>query len=447
VACSPQAPCSSPRAGSTIHVSSDPLESWGRYPPARQRAVVLTEAALPDEPGMMLPRGLGRSYGDVCLNDGGALLLTQQLARVHEFNEETGVLRAGAGATFSDLLELIVPRGWFLAVVPGTRFITLGGAIANDVHGKNHHSAGSFGLHVTRFELARSDGTRVVCTATENADLFRATIGGLGLTGLITWAELRLTRIKSPAIAARSQRFYGLHEFASLSATAGRESTYVVAWVDALAAEPRGVLFSGDHADANVRSPLRGKFSVPFDCPSWALSAPTVRAFNALYLWRHPDRRSPSIQHYEPFFFPLDDVAHWNRLYGKRGLLQWQGAFPGASALDAVREVVRRVARSGAASPLAVLKVMGAQRSPGMLAFSRPSITLALDFAFRGKATLDLLDDLDTILADCGGALYPAKDARMSVDTFRRSFPQWSEFSRYVDPRLSSGFWRRVNPQ
>jgi FAD/FMN-containing dehydrogenase len=329
----------------------------------------------------------------------------------------------------------------------------VGGAIANDIHGKNHHVAGTFGCHVTCFELLRSTGERVVCSPTENAELFRATIGGLGLTGVILWAELRLKRIPGPSIAMERIRFGQLDEFFELSA-ADRDHEYTVAWVDCLARGERlgrGLYMRGDHAPgpngSGPAAPAASRLAVPFDMPAGLLNSATVAAFNAVYYRSQLRGRVERVVPYEPFFFPLDGVHHWNRMYGRPGFLQYQCVVPDETDRGPVRAILERISRAREASFLAVLKRFGAVPSPGLLSFPRPGTTLALDFRNRGARTLSLLDDLDAIVRDAGGAVYPAKDARMSGESFRRYFPAWEAFAAHVDPRFSSSFWRRVQLQ
>jgi FAD/FMN-containing dehydrogenase len=362
------------------------------------------------------------------------------------FNSVSGVLRCEAGVLLSEILELFVPRGWFLPVTPGTRYVTLGGAVANDVHGKNHHRAGSFGCHVRSFELLRSDGSRRLCSAQENSDWFAATIGGLGLTGLITWVEIELRRIAGSGIAVANTRFAGLDEFFSLNAAAEAAHEYTVAWIDCLAATPRGILMAGDHA-APGDFPPREPRALPLAPPSLPFSLIndlSLRAFNRLYYNRRLPARA--LMHYAPFFYPLDSIAHWNRLYGRRGFFQYQFVLPG-TARTALSEILRDIAASGQGSFLAVLKTFGAASSPGLLSFPMPGVTLALDFPNHGADTLALFDRLDAIIGAAGGRLYAAKDARMSGDFFRRSNPRLDEFMPFIDPRFSSDFARRVLPQ
>ena len=423
-------------------------ESWGRWPRCTQRLLPLFDRAreLPPFEGRALPRGQGRSYGDSCLNPDGTLLDARGLDRFIAFDPASGVLRAEAGTTLAQVLELVVPRGWFLPVTPGTRQVSLGGALANDVHGKNHHVAGTFGHHVRAFELLRSDGTRLHCTPEENAEWFGATCGGLGLTGLVTWVELQLRRIPGPALEVESLRFGALDEFFALSRESAGTHEYTVAWIDCLArgkALGRGHFLRADHVAAPAAAPRRA-LTMPFVPPLSLVNRWSLRPFNALYYHRLRRARQHATVHYAPYFYPLDGIAHWNRMYGPRGFLQHQCVIPPDAARDAVAQMLGEIAHSGRGSFLAVLKEFGARPAPGLLSFARPGTTLALDFPHEGAATLALLERLDAIVAAAGGALYPAKDARMSPALFRAGFPRWAEFQRFVDPRFSSGFWRRV---
>lgn len=425
--------------------------SWGRYPRVQHTRVL--PISWPSEPPALggltesvLPFACGRSYGDSCLNDRGALLDVAGLDRFIAFDESQGLLRCEAGVTLADILALLVPRGWFVPVLPGTRWVSVAGAIANDIHGKNHHRAGTFGSHVTCFELLRSSGERMLCSPDRNADLFRATIGGLGLTGLILWAEVRLKRIPGAAIAMERIRFSSLDEFFRLSSR-DDDYEYTVAWIDCLARARRmgrGLFLRGDHVAGPPPASGPGpRVRIPIDLPSGLINRLTLSGFNALYYRSQLRRERRRTVSYEPFFFPLDGIGNWNRLYGRRGLLQYQCVIPN-SAEGAIAAVLEEVVRSTEAPSLAVLKRFGASKSPGMLSFPRPGITLAIDFANRGASTLGLLERLDSVVGEANGAVYPAKDARMSARSFRRFFPAWQSFALHVDPKFSSSFWRRV---
>jgi len=432
------------------------VSSWGNYPVVEQsvHALAWRDEHLPVTEGhTLLAHGQGRSYGDVALNAGGTVLTTTRLDRFLSFDTAHGVLCAEAGVTLAQILKVIVPHGWFLPVTPGTRFVSLGGAVANDVHGKNHHQAGTFGNYVQRLALRRSNGELLICTPTQNRDMFRATIGGLGLTGLIVWVEFSLKKIHSTCIEQETVRFANLAEFHELSAASAADWEYTVAWVDCLASGNqlgRGIFFRGRHAAADAsldKTPAADKprLAVPFNLPGWLLNRQSVRLFNSLYY--NKPRKPASRVHFEPFFYPLDKLASWNRLYGRRGFFQYQCVLPHSAGQEAMREILTTIADSGQGSFLSVLKVFGEVPSPGMLSFPRPGTTLALDFANHGSKTRKLFAQLDQITVKYNGAVYPAKDACMSAASYQHYYPQWREFSQFIDPAFSSSFWRRVtNP-
>ena len=430
-------------------------QSWGRYPKPTHEAVSLywrTDElpVSPDDARTFLPYGNGRSYGDVCQNDGGLLLDCRQLDRFIHFDVETGVLRCEAGVRLAEILQFAVPQGWFVPVTPGTKFVTIGGAIANDVHGKNHHRAGTFGCHVRCFELLRSDGTRRLCSAAENADFFNATIGGMGLTGVITWAEIQLKAIPTSAIDQETIRFGDLDEFFTVAVESDQRFEYTVAWIDCVAKGNklgRGLFTRGNHAtddsDSLPKAPWH-RIPFPIDPPFPLVNGPTLRLFNAVYYRKQIADHKRTLTHYEPFFYPLDAIHNWNRVYGSAGFFQYQCVVPPDSAPDAIKDMLGHIADAGTGSFLAVLKMFGDISSPGLLSFPRPGATLALDFPNRGKKTLDLLDRLDDVTRSVGGAVNPSKDARMAAADFRRAFPRHDEFSAFIDPNISSIFWRRV---
>lgn len=429
---------------------SSRYQSWGRYPAVRQTAVdyAWRQDSLPVQANF-LPQGNARSYGDSCLNADGVVVSSRHLNRFIAFDRVSGVLRAEAGVLLSDILALVEPQGWFLPVTPGTQFVTLGGAVANDVHGKNHHLAGSFGCHVRALELLRSDGERLVCGPDQHSDWFQATVGGLGLTGFITWVELALKPVTNSAVLAETIKYPDLASFFQLSRESDHDFEYTVAWIDCLAsgaALGRGHFIRGNHA-----SPLQGKpalsprtLTVPLDPPISLINALSLKAFNQLYYHRQWRERQTQTVHYRPFFYPLDAIAHWNRIYGPKGFLQYQFVVPEEVSEAAVREVLGCIARHKTGSFLAVLKVFGDVASPGLLSFPRPGATLALDFPYRGSATLALFDQLDAIVSQAGGAIYPAKDAHMSGEHFQQFYPRLNDFLRFRDPGITSSFWQRV---
>jgi hypothetical protein len=387
---------------------------------------------------------MGRSLGDSCLNDGNALLVTLGLNRVIEFDPNQGRLVAEAGVTLDAILHLVLTHGWFLPVTPGTRFVSLGGAVANDVHGKNHHGAATFGRHVIRFQLRRSDGSRMICSSTENPDWFRATVGGLGLTGLIEWVELQLKPVANSWIDSETIRYGNVEEFHALNAESTEKFEYIVAWVDSFPTRElgRGLFMRGNHnrdpGRTERKAPSAPKVKVPFVLPVSLLNPWTLQAFNMAYYWAKPRHKVETVP-LGPFFYPLDGIGAYHRLYGPGGMVQWQGLVP---SREAARAVLSSAMRLGG-SFLTVMKVMGDHEPCGLLSFSGPGITIALDFPYSTRL-LEKLPQLDEIVAEAGGRIYPAKDARMSGRNFRRFYPHWEKLLPYIDPRFSSSFWRRV---
>ena len=379
--------------------------------------------------------------------------------RFVEFDREQGMLTAKAGVLLRDVLDLIVPAGWFLPVSPGTALATLGGALANDVHGKNHHRDGTFGCFINRFSLMRSDGQMLECSAQTNAELFAATIGGLGLTGLVTELTIRLLPVNSPHLDVRYDTFKGLDAFAALSASRKTDYQYTVAWLDCASGGSRfarGVFMSANHSVSAQRPTAGGRLNsantatrsaitFPVDLPQWILNSYSIRAFNAAYFNRHRWLHGKTVQqHYQSFFYPLDAINRWNRIYGTGGFHQYQFVVP-LNALADMQKMLQRIVQSGMGSFLAVLKEFGSVPSPGWLSFPREGYCLALDFANRGEKTRQLIQELDILVRESGGAVYPAKDRLMSKDTFQHSFPEHEQFARWIDPGFSSDFWERVN--
>ncbi|MBS9720833.1 FAD-binding oxidoreductase [Tianweitania sp. BSSL-BM11] len=397
--------------------------------------------------GSLLGFGNGRSYGDSCLNDLGTLIDMRALNRIIRFDAASGLIEVEAGVMLSDIIAYAAGQGWFPPVVPGTQFVSVGGAIANDIHGKNHHRAGTFGCHVESFVLLRSDGEVRHCSSTTNADLFAATIGGMGLTGLILSATIRLMRVPSLAIDQTATPFRDLNTFFDLAPEADRTNAYAVAWIDQLASGDRagcGVLLAGNHADdGDFQAAKPGRLRVPFQPPISLLNRPFIHAFNAAYGWKQ-GRKQQSRVGYQSYFFPLDGVRDWNRLYGPRGLLQHQSVVSEEAAREAVPALLAAGRNAGHASFLTVLKRFGDRPSPGLLSFPRSGYTLTLDFPDAGAATRHLFERLDAIAIDAGGAVNPYKDARMSPAVFARSFPNWRELEALRDSAFLSNFWRRT---
>ncbi|WP_095199773.1 FAD-binding oxidoreductase [Mesorhizobium carmichaelinearum] len=433
---------------------ADRFRSFGLATPPAARAIHADDAIAllkggQAKEGSLLAYGNGRSYGDSCQNQAGAVVDMRTLNRIRVFNAETGVLEADAGVLLSDIIAHAAPYGFFPAVVPGTQFVTLGGAIANDVHGKNHHRRGTFGCHVESFTLLRSDGKTYRCSATDNPRLFAATIGGMGLTGLILSASIRLMRVPSLDIVETTTPFRDLGEFFDLAEAADQANEYAVAWIDQIAGgrnSGRGLLFAGNHAEhgSHAASRAGGSLAVPFQPPFNVLNRPFLTAFNAAYRWKKGRATAPRQTSYRSFFFPLDGMRDWNRLYGPKGLFQHQSVMPEEAARTVVPELLAAARRAGQGSFLTVLKRFGSIRSPALLSFPRPGCTLTLDFPNKGAATHALLGELDRITIGAGGAVNPYKDARMSAATFAASFAGWPRLEALRDPAFMSDFWART---
>jgi decaprenylphospho-beta-D-ribofuranose 2-oxidase len=414
------------------------LSGWGRYSPAecrvvtpRERADVLAALGTQDS---LIARGNGRSYGDSALNP-EATLAMRHCDRFIAFDAATGLMEAESGTLLSDVLETFVPRGWFPAVTPGTKFVTLGGMIAADVHGKNHHKAGSVAAYVESLDLALADGRILRCSRSENADLFEATLGGMGLTGVILSARVRLLPIETAYIRQETLRARDLDEVMA-QFESSCDWTYTVAWIDCMAkggALGRALLYRGEHA--RLGDLPEGKRAAPFallpkrtrrvpvDFPNFALNRWSVAAFNSLYYRRAI--AGMALVDYDKFFYPLDAILEWNRIYGRSGFVQYQCVLPKAKSRTGLNELLSRIATSGAGSFLSTLKLLGPGR--GMLSFPIEGYTLALDFR-ADPASLALLSELDAIVASHNGRIYLAKDARMHAETVREGYPALDEF-------------------
>lgn len=409
------------------------LCGWGRYP--RIEAEMTLPATRPEASAAVtasgshtvIPRGLGRSYGDSSLAP--RVIGTSRLNLMLDFDAASGHLRCSAGASLADVLEVFVPRGWFLPVTPGTRFVSVGGAIASDVHGKNHHLEGCFSQHVVELDLMLADGRVVTCSRSRHPDLFHATCGGMGLTGLILEATIRLRPIRSAYInqtTLKAENLQQVLEFFEMH----RRSTYSVAWIDCQATGAslgRSLLMLGEHADdGDLTVNRRPSLSVPCDMPSPLMNRYSIGAFNFLYYHRTRARQTASRVHYEPFFYPLDGLRNWNRLYGRRGFVQYQFVIPTAAGPQGVGGILKKISESRSGSFLSVLKVFG-RENENPLSFPLEGYTLALDFRI-GAGLFDLLNELDAMVIDHGGRLYLTKDSRMSESVFKSGYPRWKEF-------------------
>ncbi len=436
------------------------VSGWGRYPSVDSQCRTFdNEDQLRrtlDSIGASKPaiaRGLGRSYGDSSLSEN--LLSTRRLDRFLSFDEDTGELVCESGVSLAEILDVFVPRGWFVPVTPGTKFVTVGGAIASDVHGKNHHREGSFANHVLWLDLLTADGNISRCSRTENPELFLSTCAGYGLTGVTLRAAIRLRKIETAFIRQKTIRTRNLEEtLAAFDEHAGW--TYSVAWIDTLsrgAGLGRSVLMLGEHAAKgdipNGAEPLgagrKGKLAVPFDFPGFALSSSSVRVFNSLYYAKSYSRQS--VISYEPFFYPLDSIRNWNRIYGRRGFVQYQFVVAKESGREGLKKILNRTAKAGRGSFLAVLKLFG-KEDPPYMSFAKEGYTLALDFPVTTELW-KMLDELDAVVKDHEGRIYPTKDARMSAAMLRSGYPRIGDLIRVrdkVDPhrRFSSLQSRRL---
>jgi len=408
------------------------MHGWGRYPVID--AEVYAPGSLDDFKTMrattaagMTPRGLGRSYGDSSL--GEQMISSRRLNHFLAFDAATGVLHCEAGVSLSDILQVFVPKGWFLPVTPGTQFVTVGGAIASDVHGKNHHVAGCFCDHMSHLDILL-DAERIIrCSPQEHPDLFHATCGGMGLTGMIISAAIRLKPIKSAFIDQTTFKARNLEESLDLF-NIHASAPYSVAWIDCITGGPslgRSLLMTGDHAtEGPLTLNTKARIGLPLDMPSVLLNRYSIQAFNTLYYNRIRTDAVKSHVHYEPFFYPLDSINDWNRMYGKNGFTQYQFAVPKDTGRNAMAAILKTIVDAGKGSFLAVLKAFGKQNN-NLLSFPIEGYTLALDFKIEPEL-FPLLDRLDSMVLDYGGRIYLTKDARMSPATFRRGYGEWEAF-------------------
>jgi FAD/FMN-containing dehydrogenase len=392
-----------------------------------------------------LAHGMGRSYGDVCLNPGGLLWRTTGLDRFIAFDQATGLLHCEAGVLLRDIQRMAVPRGWMLPVTPGTQLVTVGGAIANDVHGKNHHALGSFGDHVRRIELLRTDGSRIACGPAEQPEWFASTVGGLGLTGLISTAVIQLRRVTGPWLETETLPYTSLDEFFQLADASEAQWEHTVSWIDCLSGRGRGIFLRANHSACEGHAaPIARARRMPFVPPVSLVNRLSLAPFNFAYFNLQKSRAGRGMAHYERYFYPLDNLHEWNRMYGPKGFYQYQSVVPRAAGQVAVQAMLKAISDSGEGSFLAVLKTFGERQALGMLSFPQPGVTLALDFPNRGARTQRLFERLDAIVAAAGGRIYMAKDARMPRALFEAGYPRLAEFLQYRDRGISSAMSRRL---
>lgn len=419
------------------------VSNWSNYPSVKTDensfSTISQFNELMEENSLFSIRGLGRCYGDASLSN--HIISTLKFDRIIDFDLERGIFECEPGISLASILEVIVPKGWFLPVTPGTKYITIGGAVASDVHGKNHHSEGSFSAHIIEMDVITSLG-KITCNSLINSDLFKASCGGMGLTGLISRVRFKLKKIETAFIRQVQIKAANLDEILDLFEQY-RESTYTMAWIDCLKGGDsfgRSILMSGEHAlPADLPSikpsnllikPAKLKLAIPFYFPSFALNTLSIKAFNFLYYAKNFKKESNSIVSYDPFFYPLDAITGWNKMYGKKGFVQYQFVLPIENGKAGLVDILAKIRKKGMGSFLAVLKLFGKQES--LIAFPMEGYTLALDFPIK-KGLFEFLDELDKIVLDYGGRLYMTKDARMKADIFWKSYPHAAEFLQIIN--------------
>lgn len=406
------------------------IQGWGRYPSFEAEVFAPSfdfecEGFIKNR--VLIPRGLGRSYGDSSLSP--IVFETFRLDHFISFNHETGLISCQAGVSIHEILDLVVPRGWFMPATPGTSYITVGGAIASDVHGKNHHVGGSFSQHVVSFELLLGTGEKVTATPSGMPDLFKATCGGMGLTGIILSATFQLIPIQSSSIVQRTMRANSLEEVCELF-EANALSTYSVAWIDCLAKGRqmgRSLLMLGEHSvSGGLELGDKPKKSLPIDMPNWVLNPYSIKAFNFFYFYKPIFSPQKIDLPFKPYFYPLDAINNWNRLYGKNGFIQYQFVVPKVVGVKGLKRILDVISKSNKGSFLAILKVFG-KGNENYLSFPIEGYSLALDFKME-SGIVELVKRLDSMVLEMGGKVYLTKDALMSEQMFKSTYPQWQIF-------------------
>lgn len=431
------------------------IANWGNYPAMESDERLFSyDDQLQDiirSSPHFIPRGNGRCYGDASL--AGETINTIKYDKILSFDTENGVFECQSGLTLDQILEVIVPKGWFLPVTPGTKFITVGGAVGSDVHGKNHHVDGTFGQHIIDMDIILADGSLVNCSPSQFPDLFEATCGGMGLTGMITRIKFKLKKIPSSYISQKQIKAANLEELIRLFEKY-KHYTYSMAWIDCLQkgnSFGRGIMTIGEFAKpeelnekqrkALLALPKKKAITIPFNFPSWSLNTFTVKAFNFLYYNKNVKKEISSVTTYEPFFYPLDALLHWNRCYGKKGFVQYQFVLP-LEAKEGLIDILRRIGAKGMGSFLVVLKVFGKQEN-SLISFPFEGYTLALDFPVR-KGLFEFLDELDQVVLKYGGRLYMSKDARMKPSMLEAGYPRLQEFKSIVQKYNPEGKIRSI---
>lgn len=412
------------------------ISNWSKYPTLSVEEILFTDRDIAKkvlkEKQELIARGNGRCYGDASLSSN--VMSTLKYNKILGFDIEKGTFKCQSGVTLDDILDIIVPNGWFLPVTPGTKYITIGGAVSSDVHGKNHHVDGSFSNHIINIEILLANGEVVHCSPNTNEDLFHATCGGMGMTGLILSVEFYLKRIETAYINQKQIKAKNLEEILDLFQVY-KDATYSMSWIDCLKkgnSFGRSILMVGEHAkkeEVKIKNPLlilkKNKLNVPFSLPSITLNKYSVRAFNFFYYNKNLKKEISNIIPYEPFFYPLDAILNWNRMYGKNGFVQYQFVLPLESSRQGLIDILTRISNKGIGSFLAVLKLFGKQDS--LISFPMEGYTLALDIPIR-KGLFEFLDELDKIVMNYGGRIYLSKDARMKKEVFLSTYPNIDKF-------------------
>ena len=406
------------------------LKSWGNYPSVKSKAKWFdVEQKEHNFDKNTIPYGNGRSYGDSCLSD--HIIQVKRHNHFLAFDENTGILKVQAGVLLKEVIDVCLPKGWFLKVVPGTKLITVAGAIASDIHGKNHHIDGCFSESVNYFNILLPNGDLKKCSRTDNTQLFHASCGGMGLTGVITEVELSLKKVQSANIQQTTIKSRNLKETFAIFEKIKSES-YSVAWIDCLSKGDKlgrsHVIYGDFMQDGDLAQKQKSRINIPFYFPSWTLNKLTIKLFNWFYYHKAFTKNKQAKANYDSFFFPLDAIKNWNRIYGKRGFTQYQFILPLESSFEGISQILTQISDSGKGSFLAVLKLYG-QANKNFLSFPMEGYSLALDFKIE-KGIFELLDNLDKVVVQHGGRVYLSKDVRVTKEVFEKGYPMLPDFKK-----------------
>lgn len=423
------------------------ISSWGRLNKYNHDIIYLNNPKkhIDFNKSLGIAIGNGRSYGDVGLNPNGVVWNTTSLNNFIKFDCKTGLIACESGVLLRDIQEFVIPLGWMLPVTPGTQLVTVGGAVANDIHGKNHHQFGTFGDHVIAFGLMRTNGEYFRCSRDLKSNWFSASVGGMGLTGIIMDVEIQLKKVPSAWLKTETIPYSQLNDFFQLSDNSEQTWEYTVSWIDCLSKVGRGLFMRANSIDGGSDTEKRGReLRIPFEPPISLINRFSLLAFNTAYYKFNSCMNNIKTVHYQKFFYPLDNILEWNKIYGPKGFFQYQSVVPKDIGVDVTRAMLSEIARSGEGSFLAVLKNFGNHKSVGMMSFPMPGVTIALDFPNNGDRTEKLFKRLDAIVSEANGRIYLAKDARMPRNLFEKSYSNLNEFIKYRDPGISSALSRRL---